>query len=528
MKLMRLAVCAAVFALTCGIVLGEDVAALQAKLAAQEARLNDLQAKMYNSGSVASCEAPEAITSLRKNATVTVGGHVNTRYYYKSSSLSSTLGGALSAGDGVVGSNPDVDLGGALGDAGGDGARPNMEGASVSRHAGMRTVSKGNIGDLTLGDTILEFKVDVNEYFDAYVKLNFNDTNRPVNSETGIANEYWFRWKNVCNTGFGLQVGRSTLKFGGIQSYGFFDSYGNGWDDATGSAFAGWGDLIGYNTDNETLVPGFDGEGMFWGESGIVPAHTIWNNSRTIQVTPYWESQDGKIKAEASWFQVTEYMHGTYPGNGYVDGDGFYATQNRQSINHGFGSYSARLTWKPIEGLTLSGSFMNQYARNPAGSKWNRVRGQETAGFVYDDAISGHNNHLRTSNNNFASNLAFEYRPCFFNRVNTFASWTHGWNEGWVDNQDSDSINFGLGFDITEALTVYGTGDYLRVKNGNGIIWNKARGMAYEAGLIYNLPYGVEFKAAWRHDNLKFADRIGDVHTKYKSDTFVVHAGFSF
>ncbi|MDR1744284.1 MAG: hypothetical protein LBS30_00860 [Planctomycetota bacterium] len=376
MKLMRLAVCAAVFALTCGIVLSEDVASLQAKLAAQEARLNDLQAKMYSNGGAA-CDAPEAITSLRKNATVTVGGFFNTRYYYKKSELQSSL---------------------------------ITNGTTTTNTAGgpRRVVSKGNVGDLTIGDTAIQFKVDVNEYFDAFVQLNFNDTLRPYGAETGIAQNYWMRWKNVCNTGFGLLVGRDSLKFGGIQSYGFFDSYGNGWDDATGSAFAGWGGLEN-SADSEL------GEGMFMSESSIVPTHTIWNNSRTIQVTPYWESQDGKLKAELSWFQMTENAHANYTD----------ASGRMRSINYGWGSFSTRLTWKPIEGLTVMGSFINQHADNPFGRKFgnhrnigNGVNGDPTIAFSKE-----------TSNNNFASNLGVEYRPCFFNRLNVFASWTHGWNE---------------------------------------------------------------------------------------------------
>lgn len=487
MKLMRLAVCAAVFALMGGIVLGEDVAALQAKLAAQEARLNDLQAKMYNSGA-ASCEAPEAITSLRKNATVTVGGHVNTRYYYKTSELK-TLGGP--------------------------GAADNTE---------YGVVSKANVGDMTIGDTILEFKVDVNEYFDAYVKLNFNDTTRPgagpndvdATSQTGIAQNYWFRWKNVCNTGFGVLVGRDTLKFGGIQPYGFYDSFGNGWNDATGSAFAGWGDT-GAGAGPWDNFPGdaIDAA-MFWAEgAAIVPAHTIWNNSRTIQVTPYWESQDGKIKAELSWFQNVENTH----ANGtWYNGAGTRSYMN--SINYGFGSFSGRLTWKPIEGLTVVGSVINERANHPFGGKWDGARNWG----VQDTTPSG----LQASDNNFATNLGFEYRPCFFNRLNVFASWTHGWNENWVKGMDSDSINYGLGVDLIDGLTWYATGDYLRVKNNQADYFHKAIGWAAETGFVYNLPYGVEFKAAWRHDNMKFKARDGGTHTKYKADTFVVHAGFSF
>lgn len=52
-----------------------DIQAIQAKLAAQEARLNDMEAKNEKPAT-----APEGVTSLRKNATVTIGGEVTASY----------------------------------------------------------------------------------------------------------------------------------------------------------------------------------------------------------------------------------------------------------------------------------------------------------------------------------------------------------------------------------------------------------------------------------------------------------------
>ncbi len=73
MRFLRLAACAAAFAVVGGMAVAEDmdIRALQAKLAAQEARLNDLQAKMGSGGAAAT---PANITSIRKNAKVTIGG----------------------------------------------------------------------------------------------------------------------------------------------------------------------------------------------------------------------------------------------------------------------------------------------------------------------------------------------------------------------------------------------------------------------------------------------------------------------
>lgn len=483
MKLMRLAMVVAVFALVGGKAIAEDSWAnygeLHAKLAAQEARLNDLHAKMYGSD----CEgpaAPEGITSLRKNAVVTIGGFTNTRLYAGKGSLKSTL----TANDGTI--NKPVT-------------------------AGRETVESFSGSKIQMGDAVLQVKIDVNEYFDAFAQFNFLDHNR---GGTGPAQNYWFRWKNVCNSGFGLLMGRDSLKFGGIQSYGFWDSYGNGWEDssATFGASQGMAALLGPN--------GF-GEGMFWlgDEASFTPAHTIWNNSRTMQITPYWESQDGKFKAELSWFQTTEESYaGAYTEYARRDGRSYRG----KTINN-FGSFSARVTAKPIEGLTIMASVMDQMANNGDGW-WSGVRSHT---YLTAAQLAGMAN-VKTSNHNIATNVGFEYRPCFLNRLNVFASWTHGWNENWVKDQDSDSINFGLGVDLTDQLTWYATGDWLRVKNDNAQVWHKANMWAVETGFTYTLPYGVNFQLAYRHDDYKFKNRAGATHTKYKTDSFVLHTGFNF
>ncbi|MDR1535362.1 MAG: hypothetical protein LBU64_09740, partial [Planctomycetota bacterium] len=72
MKHMRLAAFVAAIAMVGGTVLSGDldIQALQAKLAAQEARLNDLQAKIGGG----KADAPASVLSARKNATLRIGG----------------------------------------------------------------------------------------------------------------------------------------------------------------------------------------------------------------------------------------------------------------------------------------------------------------------------------------------------------------------------------------------------------------------------------------------------------------------
>ncbi|MCD8349336.1 MAG: hypothetical protein LUC93_01825 [Planctomycetaceae bacterium] len=508
----------AIFALVGGIAFAEDmdVRALQAKLAAQEARLNDLQAKMYGAACDESVVA-DGITSLRKNAVVTLGGTVNTRYFARSGNIKSS----------VVGTGAP-----AYTDAAGDPVAADLIGRNPD---GRVKVADYKFGDMRISDAKLEVKIDVNENFDAYLKMDLQDTDKTEVS--GIAQNYWIRWKNVCNTGFGVLVGRDALKFGGVTPYGAIGSFtknNDGFNDVIG--IGGLGELGGVSgfdvNDYNGVGPGPEnftggdawGEGMFVG-GGIMPTHTTWDHSRTTQITPYWETQDGSFSAELSLIQAIDTRNALYGAR--ADESGSYTKY--RSINYGLGSGTLRLTWKPIEGLKVVGSVMNLYAKN-GGGRWNWRSGRlhnESAPALINDAGEWEG-FAETSNSNTAVNLAFEYRPCFFNRLNLWASYTHGWNEGWIKDQDSDVLSYGFGFDITEQLTFFAQGDYMRVKNDQGNVWHKATGYAGYAGLIYTLPYGVNLEAGYRHEQISYKDRAGNKHTKAKADTIYAHLGFNF
>ncbi|MCD8349335.1 MAG: hypothetical protein LUC93_01820 [Planctomycetaceae bacterium] len=486
----------AIFALVGGIAFAEDmdVRALQAKLAAQEARLNDLQAKMYG----ASCDeqnVADGITSLRKNAVVTIGGTVNTRYFYRSGDIKSTYSNNA----------PGV-----------------AEDLSNDAAGGRVKVADYKHGDMYVSDAELEVKIDVNEYFDAYLNMDLQDTDKTEVS--GIAQNYWVRWKNVCNTGFGLLVGRDTLKFGGITPYGAIGSFVKN-NDGTGDVLVPRDDALD-NAHFGYLGGGAanGGEGMLL-NGNMVPTHTIWDHSRTTQINPYWETQDGSFKAELSLIQSIDTINGMQDAR-QADRD---THTKYRSANYGIGSGTLRFTWKPIEGLKLVASGMNLHAKNGSG-RWNnrRTTSWGAAPEILDIATGAGLGAADTADNNFAANFGFEYRPCFFNRLNLWATYTHGWNEGWIEDQDSDVLSYGFGLDITEQLTFFAQGDYMRVKNDQGNIWHKSTGWAGYAGLIYTLPYGVNLEAGYRHEQFSFKDREGNKHTKAKADTIYAHLGFNF
>lgn len=497
MKCMRLAMCVAVFALIGGIAFSEDmdIRALQAKLAAQEARLNDLQAKMnYSKGG----GEAEGVVSIRKNAVVTIGGTVNTRVFQHTGKVKSAM------------LNPD----------------PAVSPATY-RADGRQKVADLKATDLKISDAKLKFKIDVNEYFDAYLQLDLHDAHGRENT-SGVAQKYYVRWKNVCNTGFGLIVGRNDIIWGPGNQAGTAPTGWMGAYDYESTTDTGWKRDLNPATTTSPYGPSY-GEGMFVGNGGMTPTHMGWDYSRTTQINPYWESQNGAFKAEVSIFQSFDRIDGNrYTRNNY-QGD---THRDRRSINSGLGNYSARLTWKPIEGLRIVGSVINfhqnvSYTDNDGVVYVPGMRGNRGAGgsmFMIGNVANG----IRANKNNTATNLAFDWRPCFFPKLKIFSAWTHGWNDGWVDNLDSDVIQAGFSFDFTDQFTFVALGEYLRSKNKNATDWHKATGWAVATALQYRLPYGVNLEAGYRYEKIGYKNRAGYKHTTSDVNTVYGHLGFDF
>jgi hypothetical protein len=208
-----------------------DIQALQAKLAAQEARLNDLQAKIGggSGGSAAN------VTSIRKNAKVTIGGQVNTRYFFHS--------------------------------------------GSVKNAAGEKTVEL-KAADLKVSDAKINFSIAVNDYFDAFVRINLQDGGQRGNIST--AQYAWIRWKNLCNSGFGVLVGRADLAFGS--------------GDQAGMVSEGFVKHNDFLFGTSQLMNEFSG--------GWIANRIVWDQSRTTQITPSGKAQTASSKRKFHFFMI--------------------------------------------------------------------------------------------------------------------------------------------------------------------------------------------------------------------------------
>lgn len=512
MKLMRLAMCVAAFVIIGKVALAEDidVRALQEKLAQQEARLSDLQAKVnYNGGANANyAGAPESVLSIRKNATITIGGTLNTRYFYRDAKIESYASyGSLKDGMGWS-DNPDA-----------------FNVGNSNNTAGLwGTKAKASQGNLGIADAEVNIAIDVNDYFDAFIKIELQASN---NSASDNAEQYWVRWKNICNSGFGVLVGRAPLVFGkgGHTVMGtWVAGNGDGMGEIVGDAFA---QFVGVGHNDQLAA-------------GIIPPHNTWDDSGVMQVTPYWEGLDGKFKWELSFMQKMNnrggaegIQQGTNAGNFYYLGSGD-AYPHYDSNNYGFGTISSRINYTPIEGLDLSASVVNYYDKAP---------------FSWDGQFDpwGSPDSGRYSKNNTAIDLAFDYRPCFLPKLMIWSQWIHGWNVNNLKDVTSDAINYGASYDFTEAFTLFAQGDFLRTADGykyldeGGLIDSAsrdARGWAVNFGAQYRLPYGVTLEAGYKHEQITFYNNRSNLwgegkrndskSMKVKGDTVYAHVGFDF
>lgn len=502
MKLMRLAAWVAVFAVIGGSVFAQenmDIRAMQAKLAAQEARLNDLQAKMNSSSGGGTADN---VVSLRKNGKVTIGGDINTRYYYYDGEVKSKL---------------------ASRSLGGNATTPFTTYKPAT--AGTEKVGEVNAGTLRVSDAKLRVKVDVNDYFEAFIRVDLQDNGV---ERAFTAQEAYVRWKNVCNSGFSLLVGRTSFVFGGGNEAGSVWTGWYGCDSETQLSYLGTYGLTNTPINANTTADN-RGDGMFVHSSGIAPAIIGYDKSRTTQITPSWETQDGKFKAELSLIQQIDDMRSDNGPNraSWYKGPANAQYLREKSINYGLGSGSARLTWKPIEGLKLVGSVVNIYQDiDDAGiMRWYNANNTNIIPFPTN----------RISSNSTATNLHVAWNPCFLPALKVWGAWTHQWNASWVNDLDADMLQLGLSYGFTDKLSAFGIAEFIRHKNGGAGVdteWYKSKGWSSYVGLKYNVGYGVNLEAGWRHEELKFKGRGANAglgyHTKAEMDAFYAHLGFSF
>ncbi len=479
MRFLRLAACAAAFAVVGGMAVAEDmdIRALQAKLAAQEARLNDLQAKMGSGGAAAT---PANITSIRKNAKVTIGGNIATRYHYASGEIERD---------------------------------ENVLSAAVAPAALFSADANRKEGSFYIDGVGLEVAVNVSENVDAFIKLNLHDQGDDFNNVSNLAEVAWVRWKNIANTGWGVLVGRDSLKFMSGPPIGLRSQ----WNRDQGSDNIG---IPGWATGTDNVnIPSYEG---FFTDGSWVPSHLGGTQGRTTQINAFWTNACKTLTLDFSVFQSLERK------DGMATNVGPRPERTERTINYGLGTGAFRAVWTPVEDWKFTFGAINLHANGDDWAAYRNRSGNVDWGKPGTNGASAANAFAK---DNSAFNLGFEWNPTFLcnNNLTIWGNVVQEFNAGWTDGLDNTSTSFGVVYAFTDKLKAYVEGSYMYAKNSKaGQNWYKADGWRGAIGAQYNFGSGFVFDVEYLHTNFDYENRAGQKHTEVTGDKFVANLGFSF
>ena len=200
-----------------------DAESIQKELELREVRIRDLQAKFEQANAEFGLEAARTATGLRKTTTVNLGGMIETRYFYHSGKVESSLT-PIRSGTIITGYQRD-------------------------NRRSLRAEYAG--GDFKLAEARLRARIEAGKHFDAFLQVDLLSSEARRKYVCGTAHQYWVRWKNIRDTGLGILVGRNYLVFSDRD----FEGISSGYQGASFYMSSIGGDILGLNKVPGALAP---------------------------------------------------------------------------------------------------------------------------------------------------------------------------------------------------------------------------------------------------------------------------------
>lgn len=315
------------------------------------------------------------------------------------------------------------------------------------------------------GEAALYIDAKATEDAKLRIKLDLEDSfNGPDNDD--LLEEVYFSWTNIACSGLGVAIGKKEVNFGQDKSIGYFNTlvHGNAElfrpasanDKYTGRA----GDLnpwSGY----QLALPG-EVDNQFQVEVSYAFADiarvsaTVFQNSYN-EATPIF-NQFG-LASIGSRSQGTVGMAGD------------------KSRDMGFRSFAAKAEITPFEGFNFNASFINLYDR-----AFKNLNGYKT--------------------NSQAVSVGIDYTFSAIN-LEVFAEYLHGWNWAHVKNNDTDTVQLGLIWGVTDKIDLGLMFEYAQLDQGDRIpsqdVWNYYATAYYK--MTGNMKIGLEFMWQRAKDN---------------------------
>ena len=317
-------------------------------------------------------------------------------------------------------------------------------------------------------DADLNIKVDATADASLFIKLDLDDFSDAAIDEREFLEEVYFTWKNVRGSNFTTILGKKEAPFGLDTTYTITNPYTNNNGNGTylGKSYPNGG---GSNNDHKDVSqtgfthPGevdnvFSGQVNYaYKDLALFELAVFQNNEKDLQGNRYGQHEDN--------------------------------SEDTLLLN----SYAARTTLKPVEGLSLSLSFINQHLDEYEDETQSIADGEE---------------------DNYAISTGFDYKlpnaPLRF-----YGEYLHGWNQQHKDDVDTDTLQLGVVWGVTEKIDLVLDGEWLNIDNdylANEIdedFYRLAVAAWYKTD--YGVKFGVEYLHEWYDSDNNWDDADADV-----------------
>lgn len=292
-------------------------------------------------------------------------------------------------------------------------------------------------------NTNLRFDFNINNELKASIKLDLSDS--PYRSDTKVMEEAMVIWQSVCGGPIGLFFGVGEVPYGQDRTLGIIQSY------------------------NHT-------EGNGSSEGPIIlnaPVFAEYNNRDSVVYHPGEIDRVVMAGISYTWQDILKIELATFNSCGFDDQIGNYNRDDPVG-NSGFESFAGRVWWNtPIEGLVAEISGVRKYEKQRGD---NRVFGS---------------NALRAE---YAVSVGLDWDVN--NQFEIFAEYQHGFNWGFQEGYNTDTISVGSLYALTDKLSLGGMVEWLHISdNGQVTDLNKFvlhTQYKFANGVFFIAEYGAE------------------------------------
>ena len=324
-----------------------------------------------------------------------------------------------------------------------------------------------------------------------------------VIDQDDILREVFYTFNNIGGSGFGVKVGKQRIPFGLNNTALIISPYIDG-DRKT---------MFRERVNGQTIdnIAGY--------QSPLREEYAYHNSTRwdrLFAIAPYWEGFDKKLLVEATLFQAKRDVN---------------VNNLRSNDDLLFNSGALKVTVRPIEGLSLTGSVLARGNRTSKDSDNDRH-----ASHMYASSLSGMYNFKVAGR---ATNLFVEWQHSW-NSYNDVSSKTGNTSYYWKDSS-SDDVHFGFAYQLTDTFKLHMQGEWLKMRNDrrntNGApLAANADSRMWRAivALETKLPGGIVMESGYQQEWLKRYNAVAnnplfaDTKSSFKAGTWYSGLKFSF